>query len=192
MQHLLNDVRRMATVSIVTARSTTLGVAVERRFELCTCEFSFVRTRRQNSLSFVNSRTTHILRVHGHTTLQEKRAAEVYDEDGQSSLERLFRGSQRTAWCKPRSVQASPEWDTKERETLRLRHTALTAAKPRIQAMIQDAVVAGLLSKQLMGTRIDAVFTLMPSIAKTRPWPSCMFRGGPGSKRSVTAKNRWL
>ena len=36
------------------------------------------------------SRTNHILRVHGHTILQEKRAAEIYDEVGQGSLERLF------------------------------------------------------------------------------------------------------
>ena len=35
------------------------------------------------------SRVNHTLRVHGHTILQEQRAAEVYDEIGQRSLERL-------------------------------------------------------------------------------------------------------
>ena len=38
------------------------------------------------------SRINRILRVHGHTILQEQRAAEIYDEVGQRSLERLFRG----------------------------------------------------------------------------------------------------
>ena len=38
------------------------------------------------------SRINHIFRVHGHTILLEKRAAEIYDEVGQRSLERLFTG----------------------------------------------------------------------------------------------------
>ena len=38
------------------------------------------------------SRINHILRVHGHTILQEQRAAEIFDEVGQRSLERLFPG----------------------------------------------------------------------------------------------------
>ena len=38
------------------------------------------------------SRINHILRVHGHTILQEQRAAEIYDEVGQRFLERLFPG----------------------------------------------------------------------------------------------------
>ena len=38
------------------------------------------------------SRTNHILRVHDHTILQEKRAAEIHDEVGQRSLERFFPG----------------------------------------------------------------------------------------------------
>ena len=37
------------------------------------------------------SRINHILRVHGHTILQEKRAAEIYDEVW-TALERLFPG----------------------------------------------------------------------------------------------------
>ena len=38
------------------------------------------------------SRINHILRVHGHTILQEQSAAAVCDEIGQRSLERLFPG----------------------------------------------------------------------------------------------------
>ena len=48
--------------------------------ELVTCE------------SLGVSRINHILRFHGHTILQEQRAAEVYDEIGKRSLERLFPG----------------------------------------------------------------------------------------------------
>ena len=36
------------------------------------------------------SRINHILRAHGHTILQEQRAAEIFAEVGQRSLERLF------------------------------------------------------------------------------------------------------
>ena len=43
------------------------------------------------------SRINHVLRVHGHTILLEQRAAEIYDEVGQRSLERPFQISQRTA-----------------------------------------------------------------------------------------------
>ena len=38
------------------------------------------------------SRINHILWMHGHTILQEKKAAGIYDEVGQRSLERLFPG----------------------------------------------------------------------------------------------------
>ena len=58
------------------------------------------------------SHIDHILRVHGHTILQEQRAAEVCDEVRQRSLERLSH-----------PAQASLELDTRERETSRLLHT---------------------------------------------------------------------
>ena len=43
-----------------------------------------------------------------HTILQEKRAAEIYDEVGQRSLERG--SSRRTAWCKPHPAQPARNW----------------------------------------------------------------------------------
>ena len=57
------------------------------------------------------SRINHILRVHGHTILQEQRTAEIYDEVGQRSLERLFPG-----FTEDSMVQASPESEQKERD----------------------------------------------------------------------------
>ena len=57
--------------------------------------------------------------------------------------------SRRTVWHKSHSAKACPESSTRGRETSRPAHLgALTAAKPRIQAMTQDAVTAGLLPKQ--------------------------------------------
>ena len=38
------------------------------------------------------SRINHILRVHGHDILQERRAADVHDEAGRRSLQRLLAG----------------------------------------------------------------------------------------------------
>ena len=38
------------------------------------------------------SRINHTLRVHGHTILQAKGAANIFDEVGQRSLERVFPG----------------------------------------------------------------------------------------------------
>ena len=64
--------------------------------EPCTNASSFARTRRRSSPSFKRvwevSRINHILRVHGHTILEEQSAAAVYDEIGQRSLKQLFPG----------------------------------------------------------------------------------------------------
>ena len=65
-------------------------------------------------------RTNHILRVQGHTILQEQRATNIYDEVGQRSLERLFPG-----FTEDSMTQATPRLESvaRERETLRLQHT---------------------------------------------------------------------
>ena len=73
------------------------------------------------------SRVNYILRVHGHTILQEQRAAEVHDEIGQRSLEQLFPGL--TKYKRP-SAQASLELGSKERETSLLRHTWGLSSQP--------------------------------------------------------------
>ena len=103
----VRDVQNMARVSTATARSITLRVAVgprqyiadqllakadvilamHVRVQLCQdpqTEFALLRE------SLGVSRINDILRVHGHTVFQEQRAAEIYDEVGQRSLERLF------------------------------------------------------------------------------------------------------
>ena len=80
--------------------------------------------------------------MHGHAILQEKQAAEIYDEVGQRrSLERLFPGFTE---------------DRSEHGTLSAGHAG-PAAKPRILAVRQDVIMAGLLPKQPLETRLAAV-----------------------------------
>ena len=76
--------------------------------------------------------------------LQEKRAAEIYDEVGQ----RPSRGSSPDSGtgCKKGRNVATPA-----------HLAALIAAEPCIQVMIQDAVVAGILPKHSLETRLAAV-----------------------------------
>ena len=95
----IRDVQNMAKVYTVTAGSITLGVAVgprqyiadqllgnadviramHKRVQLCQeSQTEFALLRESTGVSRIN----HILRVHGHTILQELRAAEIYDEVG--------------------------------------------------------------------------------------------------------------
>ena len=156
----------VAKTSTVTAGSITLGVSVgPRQFiaDQLLAKADVIRAMHEGVLlypqteiallceSLDDSRTNHILRGHGHTILQEQRAAEIYDEVGQRSLERLFpgftedsmehatlsAGQSRIGYNRARDIAA----------TAHLR--ALIAARPRIQAMIQDAVTACLLQKPL-------------------------------------------
>ena len=107
-------------------------MGMHERVQLCQdpqTEFAFL----WESLGL--SRINHILRVHGHAILQEKRAADIYDEVGQRSLERLF----------PAFTEESSEPRNRIQKGARHCLGALTAAKTRIQATMQDAVMAGLL-----------------------------------------------
>ena len=86
--------QNVAKVSTVSAGSVTLGVPVGPR-QQCTNAFSFARTRRRNLPSservweLAESTTSCEYTV---TILQEQRAADIHDEVGQRSLERLFPG----------------------------------------------------------------------------------------------------
>ena len=75
---------------------------------------SYVGTHRQNFAFFRESlgvsRINHILRAHGHAMLQEQRAAEIYDEVVQRSLERLFLVFTGDTVCVPEPSTASDHW----------------------------------------------------------------------------------
>ena len=202
------DVQNTAKVSTVTAGRITLGVAVETRQYMADQLFAkadVIRAMRERvhlcqdpqtefALLYESlgvSRINHILRVHGHTINEPLKFMMRVDSD-------LLRGSswvsRKIARYRPHSAQASPESGTRERETLRLRLGALIAAKPHIQAMIQDAATAGLLLQQPLETRLDATatptYTSTPLMTKTEPRQSCTFRKRPrqlkkrGSKQS--------
>ena len=77
------------------------------------------------------SRINHILRVHGHTILQEQRAAEIYDEVGQRSLERLFPSFTEDSMVQATLSAGQSGIGTKERETSRLQHTSGPSSQTR-------------------------------------------------------------
>ena len=71
---------------------------------------------------------------------------------------------------------------------------ALKAAKPRIQAMIQDGVKADLLPKQPLEARLAAVIettsppTLTLLMMRTKPRQSCTFRRRPRQQKRHGSK----
>ena len=145
-------------------------------FEPCTHGSSSVRTP-QTEFALLReslgvSCIKHILRVHGHTILQEQRAAEIYDELGQRSLERFFPGFH------GREHGTGHTQRRPARDIAALTHLgALVAAKPRIQATFQDAVAAGLLPKHSLEARLERSLkqppppTSKPLTTKTEPRP---------------------
>ena len=164
----IGDVRSVAKTSAVTDGSITLGVAVgcrqfitdqllskagviramQERVQLCQDPQTEVSLLRE---SLGVSRINHILRVHGHTILEEQSEAAVHNETGQRSFDRLFtRMTQATLSASQSGIGFKRAQDIGSFGTL-------IAAKPCIQGMIRDAVLAGLLPEQLLETRLSGV-----------------------------------
>ena len=133
-------------------------------------------------------RINDILRVHGHAILQAQWAAEIYDEVGQQSLERLFPG-----YTEDSMTQATLKAGQSGIGYKRARDIAapahLSALTSRIQAMIQDGVTAGLLPKQLLETRLAAVIETALSThfdalddEEKNHGKAVRSEGGPGSR----------
>ena len=97
--------------------------------------------------------------MHGHTILQEKRAAEIFDEIGQRSFERVFPGfTEDSLEQATLSAGQSGVGNKRARDVVGPAHLgALIAAKPGILSMIQDAATAGFLPKQPFVALLDAV-----------------------------------
>ena len=127
------------------------------------------------------SRTNHILRVHGHATLQEKRADEIYDEVGQRSLERLFPG-----FMEESMVQATPTRSAGQSRIgyKRVRDIAgpahIGALMARILAMTQDAVTTGFLPLEAALDEVIGAATTTTYLEalenEDKPLPSYTFR----------------
>ena len=161
----IDGVQSMATVSTVTAGSTTLRVAVGPdsslrtsswpTFEQCTNVSNCVRTRRQNVVSHVNVLVSVVS-----TTFCECTATQCCRRNelpksttkvGQRSHERHFPGF--TVVQATLSASQSGIGNKRARDIAALPHLgALTAARP-----IQDAVTAGLLLKRPLEARLGVV-----------------------------------
>ena len=91
---------------------------------------------------------------------------------------------------------ASPEFDSKERETSAREHLgALIAPKPRIQAMIRDAVWAGLHPEQILEARLTEVIqtatsTNLSALDNAENGKAGCSEGSSGSRRSMAANSR--
>ena len=130
--------------SAVTDGSITLGVAVGSADQLLS-KADVIRAMHERVQLFQDPQTefallreslgvgciNHILRIHGHTILQEQSAAEVYDEIGQRSLERLFLGLTEDSKTQATlSAGQSGIGFKKERETSLLLHTWELSSQP--------------------------------------------------------------
>ena len=112
------------SLSDLDSTSRTNSWAKQTSFAQCTNAFSCARTRRQNLLS------ARVLGV-SRSTSCECAATQSFRNSALrrsstklgSVLSNASSWSQRTVRCKPHSAQASPELDTRERETSRLQHT---------------------------------------------------------------------
>ena len=179
----IRDVQSMAKVSTVTTGSITpdLGStswtkswAKQTSFEQCTNASSCGRTRRRSSPSSERvwelAVSTTFLRVHGHPILQEQRAAEIFDEVGQRSLE----------WLLLRSHGG--QFDASD--TLGYKRARDIAAPTHLGDLIaaKDAVWAGLLPEHPLETRLAAVI-------ETCHGKVVCSEGGSGSRRSLAANN---
>ena len=144
--------------------------------------------------SFGVSDNNHILRVHGHTILQEKEAANIFGVGkgrSKDSLQFLLR----TMRNKPRSAPANQKLGTTEHRMLPAQ-TTLIAAKPRMLDMIRDAATAGILPDQPLLTRrsalIESGIVAFLDALDDADRPTAMMylqRGSPGSGRVVAADN---
>ena len=137
----IDDVKKMTAVSIVTAGSATLGVAVgPRQFiaDQLLANADVIRAMHENVQlcqdlqKNVPSYAKVLVSVQPHTVCEctatrscrRNELLKSTKEVRRRSLEKLFpQDSRRTAWCKPHLAEASLKLDAKERETRRLRHT---------------------------------------------------------------------
>ena len=150
------DVRKLTKTSTVTDGSITTeslsdldrslrtnSWARQTSSERRTNASNSARTRRRCSECLGVSRINHLLRVHGHTILQEQRAAEIYDEIGQRSLERLFPSLTEDSMTQAAlGVGQSGIGVKRPRDIAAPAHLgALIATKPRIRATIREQIL---------------------------------------------------
>ena len=179
----INDVRPPASVSAAAHGHVTLEIAVGPR--QCAADHLLVKADIIRAMcvrvqlcqdphtefaifceSRGVSRIKYILRVHGHTILQEKEDAKIF-EVGQRSLERFFPGySEDSSEQATLSTSQSGIGYKRARDFARPAHLgALIAATPRILDMVRGAATAGLLPGQPLLARPDTLIeTATPAL----------------------------
>jgi hypothetical protein len=175
-QWQLEQVRSNASVSLATEGTLTLGVAtgpedfivaqlkrktrvvkaMHERVQLCQDpQTESVLARESLGVGRVN----HILRVHGHTLVEQGGAAGAFDDVGRTTLERLFPGVTDEGHVQATldDKQAGFGW----RQALDVARPAhlggLVAAGPRVKAMIQACTVAGLIPAGSLERRLNVL-----------------------------------
>ena len=147
----------------LSSSSRTSSWARQTSSERCTNVFNSARTRRRSSPSSERVWESALSTISGGfpatKSCRNRGAAEVHDEVGQRSLERLFPGltedsmTQATLSAGQSGIGFKGARDVAAPAHLK----ALIAAKPRMQEMIQDAVWAGLLPQQILEARLSEV-----------------------------------
>ena len=96
---------------------------------------------------------------HGHTILQEIQAAKIFDEVGQRSFKRLFPGvaEDRLEQAALSASQSGMGYKGTRDVAIPAHFGAIIAATPRILNMIQDGATVGLIPKQPLVARLDAI-----------------------------------
>ena len=170
-----------------------------RPFALSNC----VRTLKQNfpfSASLGVSRINHILRVHGHTVLQERQAAKIFDEVGQGKFERLFPGF--TEDGLEQATLSNQVLGTRGRGTLPAQHTSEHSLQPN------RGFWSGFKMQQQLGSyrsnrcwRVWTFFLKQPppstskhAMLRRQPQLGCICKGSPSCKPVMaanSARTKW-
>ena len=144
--------------------------------ELCTNVFSCARILGQNLHSFARALALAVSTTSSGCVATQSRKKNGLLKSMMKLDSDFLRGSswdsRRTVRSTQHSVPANPGRDTKERGDIAgpTHLGALIAAKPRILAMIQDAVTAGFLPKQPLESRLATVIetTSKPSMTSSK------------------------
>ena len=172
----LDQVRAKAAVSLATEGTLTLGVAtgpaefvtaqLQRKTQVAKAMHERVKLCHDPQTEFVLARDSlgvgrvnHILRVHGHSLLEQSDAAARFDAVGRATLERLFHGvtDEGHIQASLSDAEGGLRW-RQAQDVARPAHLgSLVAVGPRVRTMIQTCVVAGLLPAASLERRLSAV-----------------------------------
>ena len=172
LEKKISDVRVLASVYTAVHGNVTLGVAVGPRQKIADhllAKADVIRSMHERVQLCQDLQTDDLLRVHGHTILQEREAAKVLDEVRQRSLERPLpgftedRSEHATLSASQSSIGYRRAWDVGRpsipRRSCSPNHDFWTG--------FGFATTARLLPKQPLLARLDAVIELATAAFST-------------------------